>query len=65
MLDYLKIIHKYITPGTELYRFYMIHVTLVTSKALKIGNELKLASKQLEFIEEASMLHDIGICKVE
>jgi len=43
----------------------MIHVTLVTSKALKIGNELKLASKQLEFIEEASMLHDIGICKVD
>lgn len=36
----------------------------MTNKALSIARRLKLTQKQLEFIEEAGMLHDIGICKV-
>jgi uncharacterized protein len=43
----------------------MIHVTLVTAKALRIARKLKLSKEQLRFIEEASMLHDIGIIKVD
>lgn len=64
MIDYFKIIHKYIKPDTKTYKYYLIHVTLVTKKALTIATNLKLKPKQLEFIEEAGMLHDIGICKV-
>ncbi|MEO8582093.1 MAG: phosphohydrolase [Patescibacteria group bacterium] len=42
----------------------MPHVVLVTQLALKIGRQLDLKVEQLQFIEEASMLHDIGICQV-
>lgn len=64
MVDYLKIIQKYIPPHTFAYRVYIIHVTLVTNKALQIARRLKLSKTQQIFIEEASMLHDIGIVMV-
>ena len=41
----------------------MVHVSNVTSLALKIAKRQKLKKSQLEFIEEACMLHDIGIVK--
>lgn len=41
----------------------MVHVTNVTHLALDIGKRLGLKDGQLEFIEEACMLHDIGIVK--
>lgn len=63
-VDYLKIIEKYIPPSSMAFRIYMVHVSLVTAKALKIGRRLKLDSNQLRFIEEACMLHDIGIVKI-
>jgi uncharacterized protein len=64
-VDYLKIIHKYIPPGSEAYRIYLPHVTLVTAKALQIAKKLKLNKEQMQFIEEAGMLHDIGIVHVK
>ncbi|RYD76347.1 MAG: HD domain-containing protein [Sphingobacteriales bacterium] len=63
-LDYFKIIHKYIPPYSLTYRIYITHVTLVTAKALDIARRLKLSPEQQQFIEEACMLHDIGIIKV-
>lgn len=64
-LDYFKIIHKYIPPNSLTYSIYMPHVTLVTTKALKIARKLELSEDQLHFIEEAAMLHDIGIVHVK
>jgi uncharacterized protein len=64
-VDYLRIIHKYIPPDSPTYDIYIIHVTLVTAKALKIARRLKLSAAQLQFIEEACMLHDIGIIHVK
>lgn len=65
-IDYWEIINKYI-PSTNkvLYRIYVTHVTLVTQKSLKIAKGLDLKGNQLRFIEEAGMLHDIGIIKVD
>lgn len=63
MLPYFSIIQKHIDPVSDLYRIYIIHVSNVTRLALKVGKRLKLKKGQLEFIEEASMLHDIGIVK--
>ena len=63
-VNYMRIIHKYIQPYTQVYQLYIIHVTLVTAKALKIARKLKLSKVQQRFIEEACMLHDIGIIKV-
>ncbi len=62
--NYLDIIHKYIKPNSKTYPFLMIHSMMVTKKALEIGRNLSLSNNQLEFIEEASMLHDIGIIKI-
>lgn len=62
---YLKLIQKYISPDSQAYPFIMIHSTLVTNKALKIARKLNLSKDSLSFIEEAAMLHDIGICEVE
>jgi uncharacterized protein len=64
-VDYIKIIQKYIPPSSKTYPLYLIHVTLVTNKALKIANRIGLTEEQQQFIEEAGMLHDIGICKVK
>jgi uncharacterized protein len=62
---YLELIHKYIKSDSQAYPFYIIHVSLVTQKALFIARKLNLSETSLKFIEEASMLHDIGICQVE
>lgn len=64
-LDYFSIIHRYISPESDFYRIYLPHVTLVTNKALKIARRLGLEQSQLQFIEEAGMLHDIGIINVK
>ena len=52
-------------PDSPIYQVYIPHVSLVTAKALKIAERLGLSPEQQIFIEEASMLHDIGIVKVE
>ena len=64
-VDYFKIINKYISPYSHAYNIYVVHVSLVTAKALKIARHLKLSADQKRFIEEACMLHDIGIVHVK
>jgi uncharacterized protein len=64
-VDYFGLINKYISPGSAVYNFYVPHVTLVTAKALKAARKLGLPPGRLRFIEEAAMLHDIGIVKVD
>lgn len=63
-VDYFAIIHKHIPPDSACYAVYLPHVTLVTGKALTIARRLGLSRPELQFIEEAGMLHDIGIIKV-
>ena len=64
-VDYFKIIQNHIPVYSLAYRIYVPHVTLVTAKAIKIAKKLKLKPEQIRFIEEAGMLHDIGIIKVK
>ncbi|MEK7479222.1 MAG: HD domain-containing protein [Patescibacteria group bacterium] len=63
-VDYFKIINKYVSPESRLYATYVPHVVLVTAKALRVGRRLGLSEEQLRFIEEAGMLHDIGVTTV-
>ncbi len=65
VVDYFHIIHKYLPPESAVYQVYLPHVALVTAKALQIARRLGLTPAQQRFIEEAAMLHDIGIIKVE
>ena len=60
-MDYLKIIDKYYPHGSELRRIYTIHAQKVTELALALSRKHPELPLDESFIEEAAMLHDIGI----
>lgn len=60
-MDPQAIIDKYYTKGTKLYKIYISHVTDVTNKALSIAKKHPELAIDTQFLEEACMLHDIGI----
>jgi len=59
------IIQKYYNPSEKSYRILTVHSVLVASKALEIARDYLSrhpeAELDFEFIEEAAILHDIGI----
>lgn len=59
----LEVISKYYKPGSKAYNILMSHSRLVADKALKIAQDHKEFLADLNFIEEAALMHDIGICK--
>ncbi|MGI6073667.1 MAG: phosphohydrolase [Fermentimonas sp.] len=62
-MDPIAIIEKYYKKGTKLYDIYMSHCTDVTNKALWVVSRNPGLAVDTKFIEEAGMLHDIGIFK--
>jgi uncharacterized protein len=60
-MDAIKIIEKYYDLESKAYHFLLHHSRMVTEKALKIAKRVKHLNPDLKFIEEAAMLHDIGI----
>ncbi|MDR0546368.1 MAG: HDIG domain-containing protein [Dysgonamonadaceae bacterium] len=57
----IDIIHKYYREGDELYAILLSHSYAVAEKALDIAkNHPELVINQA-FVEEAALLHDIGI----
>ena len=59
----LDIIKKYYREGSDAYRILTIHSRSVADKALAIARMHPELNLDLPFIEEAAMLHDIGIFK--
>ena len=57
----LDIIAKYYPIDSEAYRILVAHSRQVADKALSIARMHPEMSPDLDFIEEAAMLHDIGI----
>ena len=62
-MEPLEIIAKYYKPRSKAYKILVCHSNMVTEKALKIAQFRKDLNPDLKFIEQASMLHDIGIFK--
>lgn len=60
-MDIQALINKYYKEGTRIYNIYMSHVTDVTNKALSIAQKHPELAVDTRFIEEAGMLHDIGV----
>lgn len=60
-MDPLKIIEKYYPVGSEAYRILVSHSRKVADKALAIAKQHPEMNLDLQFLEEAAMLHDIGI----
>ena len=64
-MDYQAIIDKYYPSENELRRILLVHSRQVADRCLKIAKahpELRLDE---EFLEEAAMLHDIGIYRCD
>lgn len=60
-MNVLEIIEKYYTKNSDLYNLLITHSQLVTTKALEIAKGVPELDLDLQFVEEAGMLHDIGI----
>ena len=67
MIDCLSIIQRYYTPGNDDYRVLGLHSRQVADLAVKLGQRLidKGVPVDIEFVEEAAMLHDIGMCRTD
>jgi len=64
-MDPIDIITEYYDPGSSLYRILVRHSEQVAEKALKIAENVPHLKPDLHFIQEASMLHDIGIFQTD
>ena len=60
-MDTINIIKEFYDPRSNLYNILLTHSKLVTEKALKIAEKNSHLNPDMHFIEEAAMLHDIGI----
>lgn len=60
-MDYQQIIDKYYPKDTALRRILMIHSRQVADRALQIVDSHPELGMDRQFVEEAAMLHDIGI----
>ena len=58
-----ELIDKYLGDNRNLKEIYIIHVSLVRDRARELAARVGHLSPDITFIEEASMLHDIGIVK--
>lgn len=65
MNDWKKIIDKYYSGDGDLRTILIIHSQSVARKALQIVSLHPELNLDREFIEEAAMLHDIGIIKTD
>lgn len=65
MTDWKKIIDKYYSGDGDLRTILIIHSQSVAHKALQIVSLHPELNLDREFIEEAAMLHDIGIIKTD
>ena len=67
MLDCLSIIQRYYTPGNDDYRVLVLHSTQVAELAQRFAERLISRGQpvDVEFVQEAAMLHDIGMCTTD
>lgn len=60
-MDALALIEKYYDPHSRAYQILVTHSELVTQKALRLAERVADLQPDYRFIEEAGMLHDIGM----
>lgn len=60
-MDYLSIINKYYPADNELRRVLLHHSRQVADRCLQIVRKHRELPVDTQFLEEAAMLHDIGI----
>lgn len=64
-MDYQSIINKYYPENDELRQLLVKHSRQVADRCLQIAKKHKELPVDVQFLEEAAMLHDIGICRCD
>jgi len=64
-MDYQKIIDEYYPSENELRRILLVHSRQVAERCMKIAGAHPELHLDREFLYEAAMLHDIGICRCD
>lgn len=64
-MDYQSIIDKYYPKDNKLKHILMVHSRHVADKALSIVDKHPELGADRDFVEEAAMLHDIGIFRCD
>lgn len=64
-MDYQSIIDKYYPCDNQLKKILMVHSRHVVDKALSIVDKHPELGADRAFVEEAAMLHDIGILRCD
>ena len=60
-MDPIKIIQKFYKVDSVSYQYLIEHSKAVAKKALEVAKKVPHLNPDLKFIEEAAMLHDIGV----
>jgi len=60
-MDTIKLLKKYYAPESPAFLLLVGHGRMVAAKALSIAGRVTHLNPDLKFIEQAAMLHDIGI----
>ncbi len=64
-MDYQAIIDKYYTEDDDLRHILLVHSRAVADMALRIADRHPELDIDRQFVEEAAMLHDIGIFRCD
>ena len=64
-MDYQAIIDKYYTEDDDLRHILLVHSRSVADMALRIADRHPELNIDRQFVEEAAMLHDIGIFRCD
>jgi len=57
----VKLLEKYFT--SQALTVILAHSRLVSEKALQVADYLALTDIDRQFVEEAALLHDVGVCR--
>jgi uncharacterized protein len=60
-MDPLALLRKYFSANRQSFEIVLEHSRMVADKALRIASGIDNTPLDLQFIEEASLLHDIGV----
>ena len=61
-MDYISLLYKYYTEDDDLRRLLLKHSRQVADRCLLIASRHPELQLDTNFLEEATMLHDIGVC---
>lgn len=63
-MDATALLKKYFFSTPEGFSIVLEHSRMVAQKALQIAKSMDNPSIDLTFVEEAALLHDIGVCRI-